>query len=152
VAVVIRMKQMGRKHRQFFRICACDERSPRDGRVIEEIGTYDPKVPDTDARAILNQERVAYWLGVGAKPSDKVAILIKKYGPTGTHADAQKAAREKLAGPKAIPDPGAPKFVMKPKEEASAAPAAPAEPVAVEQAAAPQAAAEEPAAAETTES
>jgi small subunit ribosomal protein S16 len=144
VAVVIRMKQMGRKHRQFFRICACDERSPRDGRVIEEIGTYDPKVPDTDARAILNQERVAYWLSVGAKPSDKVGVLIKKYGPTGTHADAQKAAREKLAGPKAIPDPGEPKFVLKPKEEASAAPAAPAEP-----AAAPEAAAEAPAAAET---
>ena len=147
MAVVIRMKQMGRKHRQFFRICACDERSPRDGRVIEEIGTYDPKVPDTDARAILNQERVAYWLGVGAKPSDKVAILIKKYGPTGTHADAQKAAREKLAGPKAIPEPGEPKFVLKPKAEASAAPAVPAEP-----AAAPEVVAEEPAAAETTES
>ena len=144
MAVVIRMKQMGRKHRQFFRICACDERSPRDGRVIEEIGTYDPKVPDTDARAILNQERVAYWLSVGAKPSDKVGVLIKKYGPTGTHADAQKAAREKLAGPKAIPDPGEPKFVLKPKEEASAAPAAPAAP-----AAAPEAVSEEPAAAET---
>lgn len=128
------MKQMGRKHRQFFRICACDERSPRDGRVIEEIGTYDPKVPDTDARAILNQERVAYWLGVGAKPSEKVGILIKKYGPNGTHADAQKAARERLAGPKAIPDPGEPKFVMKPKSEepAAAAPAPAAEEPSVE--------------------
>jgi small subunit ribosomal protein S16 len=128
VAVVIRMKQMGRKHRQFFRICACDERSPRDGRVIEEIGTYDPKIPDTNARAILNQDRVAYWLGVGAKPSEKVAILIKKYGPNGTHAGAQKAAREQLAAPKAIPDPGEPKFVLKPKGEKAAATApAPAE-------------------------
>ena len=151
MAVVIRMKQMGRKHRQFFRICACDERSPRDGRVIEEIGTYDPKVPDTDARAILNQERVTYWLGVGAKPSDKVAILIKKYGPTGTHADAQKAAREKMAGPKAIPEPGEPKFVLKPKEAAPAAVATPAEPAAAPEAAA-EVAAEVPAAAETTES
>jgi small subunit ribosomal protein S16 len=127
VAVVIRMKQMGRKHRQFFRICACDERSPRDGRVIEEIGTYDPKISDTDARAILNQERIAYWLGVGAKPSEKVAVLIKKYGPNGTRAAAQKAACERLAGPKAIPDPGEPKFVVKPKSaEAPAAAPAPA--------------------------
>ena len=145
MAVVIRMKQMGRKHRQFFRICACDERSPRDGRVIEEIGTYDPKVPDTNARAILNQERVAYWLGVGAKPSEKVGVLIKKYGPNGTHAEAQKSARERLAGPKAIPDPGEPKFVMKPKGEEPAAAAAPAAtaPAPVE-----EAAAAEPAAAE----
>ncbi len=125
MAVVIRMKQMGRKHRQFFRICACDERSPRDGRVIEEIGTYDPLVSDTDARAILNHDRITYWLGVGAKPSEKVAILIRKYGPSGTRADAQKAARERLAGPKTIPDPGEPKFVLKPKAEepAVAAPA-----------------------------
>lgn len=121
MAVVIRMKQMGRKHRQFFRICACDERSPRDGRVIEEVGTYDPSVSDTDARAILNHERVSYWLGVGAKPSEKVAVLIKKYGPNGTHADAQKTARERLAGPKAIPHPGEPKFVVKPKSEEPAA-------------------------------
>ena len=121
MAVVIRMKQMGRKHRQFFRIVACDERSPRDGRVIEEIGTYDPKVADTDARASLNNERITYWMGVGAKPSEKVAVLIKKYGPNGSHVDAQRAAREKLAGPKAVPEPGEPKFVLKPKSEAPAA-------------------------------
>jgi small subunit ribosomal protein S16 len=129
VAVVIRMKQMGRKHRQFFRICACDSRSPRDGRVIEEIGTYDPRVPDTDARALLNNERIAYWLGVGAKPSDKVAVLIKKYGPTGTNVEAQKSARERLAMPKAIPDPGEPKFVVKEKSDEApvAEAAAPAE-------------------------
>ena len=148
MAVVIRMKQMGRKHRQFFRICACDERSPRDGRVIEELGTYDPKVPDTDARTLMNDERVSYWLGVGAKPSDKVAVLIKKYGPNGTHAEAQKAAREKLAGPKAIPDPGEPKFVVKPKSEepvaATPVAEAPAEaPAAAEAEAAPEASASE---------
>ena len=156
MAVVIRMKQMGRKHRQFFRICACDERSPRDGRVIEEIGTYDPQVKDTDARAILNHERISYWLGVGAKPSDKVAILIKKYGPNGTHAEAQRAAREKLAGPKSIPDPGEAKFKMKTKEELAAEAAAKAAEEAAAKAAAEAAAsaesadtpAEEPASAE----
>jgi small subunit ribosomal protein S16 len=138
------MKQMGRKHRQFFRICACDERSPRDGRVIEEVGTYDPSVPDTDARALLNHERVSYWLGVGAKPSEKVAILIKKYGPNGTHTSAMNAARERLASPKAIPDPGEPKFVLKPKsEEPAAAAQAPAATPEVVAEATPEAAASE---------
>lgn len=56
-----------------------DARSPRDGKVIEELGTYDPMVPDTDRRVTLNNERIQYWLSVGAQPSDKVAVLIKKY-------------------------------------------------------------------------
>jgi small subunit ribosomal protein S16 len=119
------MKKMGRKHRPFFRICAVDIRSPRDGRVIEELGTYDPLIPDTDARTVLNGERVAYWLGVGAQPSDKCRVLIDKYGQAGTHVDMHKAAREKLAQPKSIPDPGEAK-VIKPKEE-PAAEAAPTE-------------------------
>jgi small subunit ribosomal protein S16 len=117
VAVRIRMKRMGRKHRSFFRICATDSRSPRDGRVIEELGTYDPHVPDTDARTTINGERLKYWLGVGAKPSEKVAILIKKYGPDGIRSAEQQAARERLTAPKAIPDPGPPTFVLKPKTE-----------------------------------
>lgn len=97
MSVRIRMKKMGRKHRPFYRICAMDIRRPRDGRVLEELGTYDPLVPDTDARAILNGERVQYWLGVGAQPSDKVAVLIKKYGPNGTRAAEQQAALDRLA-------------------------------------------------------
>ena len=83
VAVRIRMKKMGRRHRPFYRICAMDVRRPRDGRVIEELGTYDPMVPETDARAILNGERIEYWLSVGAQPTDKVRVLIKKYGAGG---------------------------------------------------------------------
>jgi small subunit ribosomal protein S16 len=117
VAVRIRMKRMGRKHRLFFRICATDSRAPRDGRVIEELGTYDPHVPDTDARTTINGERLKYWLSVGAKPSEKVAILIKKYGPEGLRASEQQAARERLVAPKAVPDPGPPTFVLKPKKE-----------------------------------
>ena len=125
MAVKIRMKRMGRKHRSFFRICATDVRSPRDGRVIEELGTYDPSIPDTDARTSLNDERVAYWLSVGAQPSEKVAILIKKYGVNGTHIDQQKAARDRLAMPKAVPDPGAPAYVPTPKSEEPAHSTAP---------------------------
>ena len=49
---------MGRKHRPFFRLCAMDVRKPRDGRVLEELGIYDPMVADTDARAILKSDRI----------------------------------------------------------------------------------------------
>lgn len=103
MAVRIRMKRLGRKHRPFFRICATDARRPRDGQVIEELGTYDPMVPDTDARALLKGDRIQYWIGVGAQPSDKVKVLIRKYGLNGTHAAQQQAAREKLAMPKVVP-------------------------------------------------
>jgi small subunit ribosomal protein S16 len=79
VAVRIRMKMMGRKHRPFFRIVAIDGRQPRDGRIIEELGTYDPMIKNTDERVKLRPERIKYWLAVGAKPSERVAVLIKKY-------------------------------------------------------------------------
>jgi small subunit ribosomal protein S16 len=128
VSVRIRMKKMGRSHQPFFRICAVDKHAPRDGRVLEELGTYDPRVPETDARAIFDAERINYWLSVGAQPSEKVAVLIKKYGSKGTHVAAQKAALEKLAQPKSIPDPGAPVSLPKPKKaKGEAAPAARAE-------------------------
>ncbi len=74
-----------------------DGRAPRDGRVLEELGIYDPLVPETDARAILNGERIAYWLGVGASPSENASVLIKKYGLNGTHLELQKAALERLS-------------------------------------------------------
>jgi len=121
VAVKIRMKMMGRKHRAYFRICATDSRAPRDGRVLEDLGTYDPSIKDTDARASFNQDRLAYWLSVGATPSERVSTLIKKYGPNGSHIDLQKQAQEKLKAPRAIPEPGEPKFVPGQKEAAAAA-------------------------------
>jgi small subunit ribosomal protein S16 len=97
VAVRIRMKQLGRKHRPFYRICAMDARTKRNGRVLEELGTYDPMVPETDARALLKSDRIKYWLSVGAQPSDKVKVLIKKYGAEGTHIEAQRLAVARLA-------------------------------------------------------
>ncbi len=127
MAVRIRMKKMGRKHRPFFRICAVDSRNPRDGRVLEELGTYDPMVNETDARALLKPERINYWLGVGAQPSDKVRTLIKKYGATGTHAEQQRAARERLAMPRIVPDAPAPVYVPLAPGAAAAAAETPAE-------------------------
>jgi small subunit ribosomal protein S16 len=88
VAVRIRMMLLGRKHRPYYRIVAIDGRQPRDGRTIEELGTYDPMIKDTDTRVTLVPDRVKYWLSVGAQPSEKVAVLIKKY---------MKKAEEKAA-------------------------------------------------------
>jgi small subunit ribosomal protein S16 len=119
------MKRMGRKNRAFYRICATDRRSPRDGRVIEVLGTYDPSVPDTDARCLLNNERVNYWLSVGAQPSDAVRVLVKKYGANGTRLKEMEQARAKLSLPKVVPAAGEPVFVPEPKAEPAAATAAP---------------------------
>jgi small subunit ribosomal protein S16 len=135
VSVRIRMKQFGRKHRPYYRICAMDIRRPRDGRVLEELGTYDPMVPETDARAVLNGERIAYWLSVGAQPSDKVRVLIKKYGAEGTHKAVQQTALQRLAVSRRRPEPPAPmpkaerpskppKEQRKPEEAPAAEPAA----------------------------
>jgi len=79
VAVRIRMKMLGRKHRHFFRIVAIDSRQPRDGRILEELGTYDPTIKNTDERVRLKPERIKYWLSVGALPSERVAVFLKKY-------------------------------------------------------------------------
>jgi small subunit ribosomal protein S16 len=113
------MKRMGRKNRAFYRICATDKRSPRDGREIEVIGTYDPYVPDTDARCTLDGVRLQHWLSVGAQPSVAVRVLIKKYGPGGTHLKEMEQARARLSLPKIVPDPGPPAFVPEVKSEAS---------------------------------
>ncbi|MFM7206095.1 MAG: 30S ribosomal protein S16 [Planctomycetaceae bacterium] len=111
------MKRMGRKNREYYRICATDRRSPRDGRVIEELGTYDPHVSETDARCTLNGPRVDYWISVGAQPSDAVRVLIKKYGTNGTHLQQMEAARARLSMPRIVPDAGEPAFVPAPKTE-----------------------------------
>ena len=107
MTVRIRMKQLGRKHRPFYRVCVMDSRTPRDGRVLEELGTYDPMVPDTDARAILRGDRIDHWLSVGAQPSEKVKVLIKKYGSQGTHRQQQEAALAQLAQKRRTPSPAA---------------------------------------------
>jgi len=151
VAVVIRMKRMGRKNRAFYRICASDRRSPRDGRVIEELGTYDPSVPDTDARCVFVPDRVRHWLGVGAQPSHAVRVLWKKYGPDGTRLKEMEQARARLALPRIVPEAGEPVFLPEPKVAPGAA-AAVAVAAAAETAvsAAAETPAETPAAAETT--
>jgi small subunit ribosomal protein S16 len=78
MAVIIRMRRMGRKNQPHFRIVATDVRSPRDGRFIELLGTYDPLREGKNFS--INRERVLYWLGVGAQVSDAVATFLAKEG------------------------------------------------------------------------
>jgi small subunit ribosomal protein S16 len=78
MSVKIRMKRVGAKNSPYFRIVVADSRSPRDGKFIEEIGSYQPLKKDENF--ILKLDRAQYWIGKGAQPSDTVASLIKKAG------------------------------------------------------------------------
>ncbi len=80
MAVRLRLKRFGRRHRPYYRVAAMDSRNARDGRVIEELGLYDPIAQDPAKQIVLNRERIEYWLKVGAQPSDTVASLIKRSG------------------------------------------------------------------------
>ncbi len=76
--VKIRLKRMGQKKAPFYRIVVADERSPRNGRFIEEIGTYDPNIEPADVK--VDEEAAKKWLSNGAKPTDVVARLFKQAG------------------------------------------------------------------------
>ena len=77
--VTIRLSRGGAKKRPFYTVVVTDSRNRRDGRYIERIGFFNPIASGQDVRLSLNQERVQYWLGVGAQPSDRVSSLIKEY-------------------------------------------------------------------------
>ncbi len=82
--VKIRLKRMGSKNRPYYRVVVADSRSPRDGKCIEEIGTYAPMREGENYD--LKLDRVDYWLGVGARPSDTVSSFIKKARKAATAA------------------------------------------------------------------
>ena len=103
MAVVIRMKQMGRTHRHFFRIVAIDKRQPRDGRAIEELGTYDPHVTDKEKRVTLVPSRIKYWQSVGARPSEHCRVIFDKYIKKWEEHEAEAAAKK--AAPATAPTP-----------------------------------------------
>ena len=81
MAVKIRLKRMGKIRTPFYRIVVADSRTKRDGRVIEEIGTYNPKTEPSTIHVV--SERAQYWLGVGAQPTEAVAALLKITGDIG---------------------------------------------------------------------
>ncbi len=158
MSLKIRLARGGAKKRPFYRIVVADSRSPRDGRFIEKIGTYNPMVAkDHPERVTLNGERAKHWLSVGAKPSDRVArflgqaeIIPMPAHPSQTKknqpkAKAQERQKEREEAAKAAAEA--------PAEEApaeAAAEEAPAE-AAAEEAPAEEAPAEEAPAEETAE-
>ena len=76
MAVKIRLRRMGAKKAPFYRIVVADSRSPRDGRFIEELGTYDPSAEENKIK--VDMERAKYWIANGAQPTDTVRGLLKK--------------------------------------------------------------------------
>ena len=82
MAVKIRLARHGAKKKPFYRIVVADSESPRDGRYLENVGTYNPLMDP--ARVSLKSERIQYWIDQGAKPSDTVRSLLKKEGFYGT--------------------------------------------------------------------
>ena len=88
IMVRLRFKRMGRTHRPYYRLNAVDQRTKRDGKSIEQLGHYDPLAPDEAKQFDCNEERVRYWLNVGAQPSETVAALLKKNGITAAPAES----------------------------------------------------------------
>ena len=167
MSVKIRLSRAGAKKRPYYRIVVADSRSPRDGRFIEKIGTYNPMLTKDDPdRVRLDTERAKHWLSSGAQPSDRVARFLaaaelmaaraipeqsKKSLPKAKAQERAKERAEKAEAAAAAPAEEAPEAAA-PAEEAAEAPeaAAPAEEAAAtaEEAAAPaEEAAEEPEAA-----
>jgi len=139
MALKIRLARGGAKKRPFYRIVVADIRSPRDGRFIEKLGRHNPMLPkDHEERVVLNEERIKYWLGVGAKPTDRVHRMLAAAGLIGDRAIPEQTKKH-LPGAKA--QERVREAEEKAKEAAEAAAAAEAE--AAEAAAAEEAPAEE---------
>ncbi len=97
MAVKLRLKRMGRKNHPFYRLNAMDSRSPRDGRVIEELGYYDPKNKDQAKQFVAKLDRCRHWLDVGAQPSETVSSLLKKQGVEHKMLNLPKPGKPKAA-------------------------------------------------------
>ena len=91
MSVRIRLKRLGAKKRPFYRVVVADQRSPRDGRFIENIGRYQPM--DDPSVIEIDEERALYWLRVGAQPSNTVRVLMMKVGIWERFAAEKKAPK-----------------------------------------------------------
>ena len=97
MAVKIRLKRFGRKNRAFWRINAVDSRSPRDGKVLEELGFYDPICTDASRTVVVNKQRLEHWMKAGATPSATVANLLKRATDSATLVAAKASANAETA-------------------------------------------------------
>jgi len=164
MAVAIRLSRGGAKKRPYYRIVVADGRAPRDGKYLEQIGTYNPMLPkDSGERVKLNEDRARHWLSVGAKPSDRVHRFLDAAGileraprnnpNKGEPGEAAKERAEEKAAKLAEAEEAAKEAAEAPAEEEAvveeaAAEEAPAEEAAAEEAPAEEAPAEEAAAEE----
>lgn len=149
MALKIRLARGGAKKRPFYRIVIAEASAPRDGRYVERVGTYNPMVPkDHDQRLTLKNERIAYWLGQGAQPTERVQKMLATAGlmaapeireqPKKSAPGKKRAEREEAAAEAAAEAPAEDAVAEEaPAEEA------PAEEAAVEDAPAEDAPAEE---------
>ncbi len=128
MAMKIRLARGGSKKRPFYAIVAADSRMPRDGRFIEKLGTYNPMLPkDSEERVKMNMERIQYWLGEGAQPTDRISRMLEAAGELpkkdrsnpkkGTPGKAAQARAEEKAAKVAAAEEAA----NAPAEEAPAA-------------------------------
>ena len=132
MAISLRLSRGGAKKRPYYRIVASDSRSPRDGKYLEQIGTYNPLLAKDDpARVKLDEDRARHWLGVGAQPSDRVARFLDAAGIKERAARNNPKKGEPGENAKARAEEKAAKLAEA-EEAANAAAAAPAEEEAVE--------------------
>jgi small subunit ribosomal protein S16 len=87
----MRLRRIGKKGKPYYRVVVSDQRAPRDGAFIEELGSYDPHADPPVA--LLNEERVRYWLSTGAQPSEPVARILARAGVTATAGAAAGLAQ-----------------------------------------------------------
>lgn len=98
MAVKIRMTRMGRRHRPFFRINAVESKTPRDGRILEKLGHYDPLEKNDDKQIVINKERIEFWISQGAVASDTCAQIFKKYDIACPQYEAKQQRRQHAKG------------------------------------------------------
>ncbi len=162
MAVAIRLSRGGAKKRPYYRIVVADGRAPRDGKYLEQIGTYNPMLPkDSGERVKLNEDRARHWLSVGAKPSDRVHRFLDAAGileraprnnpNKGEPGEAAKERAEEKAAKLAEAEEAAKEAAEAPAEEEAVVEEAAAEEAPAEEAAAEEAQAEEAPAEEAAE-
>ncbi len=104
--VKIRLKRLGRTHKPFYRLAVMDSRTKRDGKTIEELGTYDPGISDAEKQIQIKVERAQHWISVGAQPSETAASLLRRAGVdlpawVGKQRKQGQKSRERAAAAKA---------------------------------------------------
>jgi small subunit ribosomal protein S16 len=138
MALKIRLSRGGSKKRPFYRIVVAEAAAPRDGRYVERIGHYNPMVAkDNEQRLVVDGERVKHWMGLGAKPTERVQKLLSALSltvPVEMRDQPKKSALGKKRAEREAEEAAAAEAAEAPAEEAPAEPEAPAEEAVVEEA------------------